>query len=99
MASVWRVGDSPARGGAERSTAERERQVEDMKQFGWIMALLALVVLVFALNVARPHKRPALDCTNKVLVIKAPHGEPRECDLQARAVSSIFTPYSYNSCE
>ncbi len=63
-----------------------------MKQFAWMMALLALVVLVFALNVARPHKRPAFDCTNQVLVLKGPHGEPLECVCQAGAVSSCFHP-------
>jgi len=50
------------------------------------------VVLVFALNVARPHKRPSFDCTNQVLVLKGPHGEPLECVCQAGAVSSCFHP-------
>jgi len=63
-----------------------------MKQLGWILVLLLALVLVLAVTVVRSQRRPPRDCTNQVLSLKGPHGEPLECVCQAGALASCVHP-------
>jgi len=63
-----------------------------VKQFLWIMAgLLILSALLAGPVVARLAHRQT-DCTNRVLIVKGPNGEPRECVCIDGALAACFAP-------
>jgi hypothetical protein len=68
---------------------ERQR----MKQLAVILAVLVIVVLLLAVKVVSPHRRPRPECAaGHVLMLKGPHGEPVECACQSGALSACFHP-------
>jgi hypothetical protein len=63
-----------------------------MKQLAVILTLLLIVVLLLAVKVVSPHRRPKSECAGQVLMLKGPHGEPVECVCQSGVLSACFHP-------
>ena len=63
-----------------------------MKQLAVILALLVIVVLLLAVKVVSPHRRPKPECAGQILMLKGPHGEPVECVCQSGTLSACFHP-------
>ena len=61
-----------------------------VKLLGAILAFLIVCALLLAVPLSR--KQAARDCTNRVVMIKGPHGEPIECVCVGGTLSTCFSP-------
>ena len=61
-----------------------------MKLLGAILAFLIVCALLLVVPLSR--KQAAPDCTNRVVMIKGPHGEPIECVCVGGTLSTCFSP-------
>ncbi len=62
-----------------------------MKVIGVIVACLAVVALALALAILNRRTPPA-DCTERVVIVKDPHGQTLECVCEAGVLSTCFNP-------
>ncbi len=61
-----------------------------MRLVGVIVVLLMVVAVALALAVV--HRHAPVDCTERVVVLQGPHGEPLECVCDAGVLSTCFNP-------
>jgi hypothetical protein len=62
-----------------------------MKMLWWVLAGLALLVVVVAVQVMG-RARPSRDCTSSVVIARGPHGEPIECVCVDGVIATCFHP-------
>jgi hypothetical protein len=62
-----------------------------VKAFWWVLAGLAFLAVVLAVQVMG-RTRPSADCTSSVVIVRGPHGEPVECVCVDGVVASCFHP-------
>jgi hypothetical protein len=63
-----------------------------MKQVAWILVFLAVLAVLIAMPVVARQSHPWPDCAGRVVMIKGPHGEPRECVCLGGTLSTCFSP-------
>jgi hypothetical protein len=56
-----------------------------------LLVLVGLAVALAGLVLARG-SRPAADCASRVMIVRAPHGEPVECVCIGGRLSTCFDP-------
>ena len=62
-----------------------------MKTFWWVLAGLAFLGVVLAVQVMG-RTRPLAGCTSSVVIVRGPHGEPVECVCVGGTLSTCFDP-------
>ena len=62
-----------------------------MKTFWWVLAGLALLVVVLAVQVMG-RTRPPRDCTSSVVIARGPHSQPVECVCVDGVIATCFNP-------
>jgi len=62
-----------------------------MKQFGWILAVLAALGVLLAVPILA-RRTPGPDCTNREVIMRGPHGAPVECVCIGGTLSTCFAP-------
>ena len=62
-----------------------------MKTFWWVLAGLAVLVVVLAVQVMG-RTGPSPGCTSSVVIGRGPHGEPIECVCVEGVISTCFDP-------
>lgn len=66
-------------------------RITDVKTFRWVIAGLAMLVVVLAVQVMG-RTRPSPGCTSSVVIGRGPHGAPVECVCVDRVISTCFDP-------
>lgn len=62
-----------------------------MKTFWWVLAGLAMLAVVLAVQVMG-RTRPSPGCTSSVVIARGPHGAPVECVCVNGVISTCFDP-------
>jgi len=62
-----------------------------VKTFWWVLAGLAVLVVVLAVQVMG-RTRPSPGCTSSVVIGRGPQGEPIECVCVEGVISTCFDP-------
>lgn len=63
-----------------------------MKELMWIVVAMLVLVGLLAGPVVARLGHPRTDCTNRVVIVKGPRGEPVECACIDGTLAACFTP-------
>jgi hypothetical protein len=63
-----------------------------VKTFVLVLAVLLVLGVLLGLEVVMLAGQPGADCDGRVMIVRGPDGQPRECICQAGVLATCFDP-------